>query len=164
MARTKTGTPGGTQQPAPRWGVLLRFWAPGSRQATRLRALFLFLAILPMLTFAGHWPAIRIDIPGTNLYVGVPEAPVADETEPHSHGPGTHDGDSGHAHEQHCHTGVARCSDVPFTGFSAFALMDESAAYLGAAALLTLLAVLAWSPTQDRSVIPSLQPPRSFAA
>src|SRR5690349_1959802 len=41
----------------------------------------LFATLLPTLTFFGHW-SLRIDIPGTQLYVGFPESHHHDDGAP----------------------------------------------------------------------------------
>ncbi len=118
----------------------------------------LLLALLPTLTFLGHW-SLHVDVPGTNLYVLlIPGEP----SEAH-----THDGaqqDSAQSHERHCHAGVASCSDIPFTGASPFALLNDSLAYLGAFGALTVLAVLFWRPRSSASVGPDLRPPKPLFA
>lgn len=128
--------------------------------APRFRSWALVVALLPTLTFLGHW-TLQFDIPGTNLFVLV----VPGETAPdaHTHDGGTQPGDN-HSHEQHCHAGVASCSDIPFTGASPFALLNDSLAYLGACGALTVLAVLFWRPVASASVSPDLRPPRLLAA
>ena len=56
----------------------------------------LLAAYLPALTFFGHWP-LSIDIPGTSLYVGLPQS-----------------GSSAVAgHESHCHAAAGSSSNVP---------------------------------------------------
>lgn len=124
----------------------------------RFRSWALVVAILPTLTFLGHW-TLHVDIPGTNLFVMV----VPGQPEPvHTHDAGQQD--DGHSHEQHCHAGVAACSDIPFTGASPFALLNDSLAYLGACGALTVLAVLFWRPGTSANVSPDLRPPRFLAA
>lgn len=115
--------------------------------AARVRHLLLLVAILPSLTFLGHW-ALQFDIPGTNSYVVV----VPGETHEDAH--------TEHTHEQHCHAGVATCTDVPFTGASPFALMHDSVIYLGASALLIVLGLNTWRPRQSTTIAPLLEPPR----
>jgi len=121
-------------------------------------AWLLLLAILPTLTFLGHWPGLSVGIPGTDLFLGVPgQAQAHDEGTSESPG---HDADG---HAQHCHSGVATCSDVPFTGASAFALLQEAVAAIGAAGLLTLLVVAVWAPDRLRLPLPETPPPRLWA-
>jgi hypothetical protein len=64
----------------------------------RRAALLLFAALLPMLTYVGHWPAFAIAIPGTAYELSLPF--VAAETAA---------GD----HHQHCHADAADCSSGP---------------------------------------------------
>lgn len=125
----------------------------------RVRAWALLVAFLPTLTFLGHW-TLHIDIPGTNEYLLVVPG------EPEHTGNHTNSHTDGHSsqtetHEQHCHAGVATCSDIPLTGISAFALLNESIAYLGAAGALVALALVAWRPRALNSIDPDLQPPRT---
>ncbi len=125
------------------------------RITSRTRSLTLVIALLPTLTFLGHW-SFHVDIPGTNLYLLiVPGEGGAASHDGHSHP----DGESG-AHDRHCHAGVATCSDVPLTSPSPFAHLGESLALLGAAAALIAVATLYWRPSSDLSVGPRLQPPR----
>jgi hypothetical protein len=130
-------------------------WTRG-RVSLRARAWVLWLALLPMLTFAGHW-TLRIDIPGTDLYLGLPVVSGADHHD---------ETDTGHAdgHEQHCHASAASCSDVPFAGASAFALLSETAALLGAGGLFTAINAGWWRPGSPAVVTPDLQPPRTLPA
>ena len=74
-------------------------------QATqvRRRSLTLFLCLLPMLTYIGHWPRIAFDVPFTNGYW---EIPFVSEPAGHHH---TADPRSEAEHEQHCHANVANC-------------------------------------------------------
>lgn len=120
----------------------------------RFRAWALLIAFLPTLSFLGHW-SLHVDIPGTNEYlVIVPGAPTASGT--HSHDGSTETGD----HGRHCHAAVASCSDIPLTGISAFALLNDSLAYLGAAGALIALAATAWQLRALNTIDPDLQPPR----
>lgn len=60
-------------------------------------AALLLAALLPMLTYFGHWPAVSIPIPGTGIAVAIPFA--AEEA------PGDH--------HQHCHGESAGCASSP---------------------------------------------------
>ena len=123
------------------WGVL----------STRVQYIALLVAILPSLTFLGHW-SLNLDIPGTDLYLTLIAA--SDH----------HDEHAGHddpqAHTNHCHANAASCTDVPFTGASPFAFLHDSIAYLGAGALLVVLTLRAWRPWSALTVGPELRPPR----
>jgi hypothetical protein len=109
----------------------------------------LLIALLPTLLFFGHWPDIQFSLPGTGLTLAVPFIS-------HDHS-GAPDEDG---HTQHCHANVGTCTDVPFTGASAFAYLSESVAALGIAAAFIGLVALCWRPLADQSVAPELQPPR----
>lgn len=114
----------------------------------RRLALWLLIALLPMLTFAGHWPT-HIDIPGTGLYLTLPFAgPVQGDANAHDHG-------------QHCHDDATGCSKTPSTAGVGFAMMNESIAALGAATLLIAVALRARSLSAPRELIPELRPPRT---
>lgn len=118
---------------------------------TRVQYLALLVAILPSLTFLGHW-SLKIDVPRTDLYLTL-IAP--------SHHDDEHAGnDDQQAHTNHCHANAASCTDVPFTGASPFALLGDSIAYLGAATLLVALTLGIWRPWATLTVGPELRPPR----
>jgi len=136
--------------------VSVQRWA--GRAAVRKIALGLFLSMLPTLTYFGHWPEVYLDIPGTGLVLGLPGSGA------HAHTPtgAEEDGAEG-AHRDHCHAESASCSDVPFTGVSAFAMVNRAIAVLGATGMLTLLAVRWWKPVYSHPLVPELQPPRRFA-
>lgn len=134
---------------------MARVWRHGwAGFAPGFRVWSLLLAILPTLTFLGHW-GLNIDIPGTDLYVTIIPGETGADGHTQSHGPAGQQ-----SHEQHCHAGVATCSDIPFTGASPFALLTDSLAKLGAAGALVALALLFWRPGRTASVGPELQPPR----
>jgi hypothetical protein len=118
------------------------------------REWLLLIAILPSLTFLGHW---EIDIPvsGTAWYVAFPGAHTAD----HHHDDGSGGGDH-EEHDRHCHANFSSCADVPFTGASPFAVLAECVALLGAAGTLVLLAATAWQPGKLLDIIPEPRPPR----
>lgn len=105
----------------------------------------LFAAMLPSLTFLGHWP-LRIDVPGTNLYVGLPE--TAD--------PGGHD------HTKHCHADAASCSDTPLTTTASIGMLADSLSFAGVSAPLIPL-TLAHLPGADQAHVgPMNPPPKAF--
>ncbi len=114
----------------------------------RRAALWLLLALLPMLTFAGHWPS-HIDIPGTNLYVTLPFASQA-----HDHA------GAGDDHGRHCHANAANCSDVPAAAGVSFALMNETIATLGVGALMVAIALASWQAPPALAISPELRPPK----
>lgn len=129
-------------------------WAGVSHKAA---SLLLLVALVPTLTFLGHW-TLHIDIPGTNLYVllipGEPEHTHADASQPEDEA----------SHSQHCHAGAASCSDIPFTGASPFALLSETVALLGEGAVLIAIALALWRPVRSLEVAPELLPPKLAAA
>ncbi len=89
------------------------------RRGRTLCALALLLALLPTLLFMGH--SLR---PGT-----MPIDSAAGVIDASATGPAHHE------HEQHCHEGLASCSDQPLTsGPGHFLLTDQP----GAAAPLAL--------------------------
>jgi len=124
------------------------------RRAQLAPSWVLVLALLPMLTFMGHWPA-TVSIPGTSLYVSIPLAGA----EPHA----THNdggGEGTHDHSQHCHGDSASCSDVPALAGVSFALLGEAVA-LGAAGGMLLLAIgRLWRPSTANALAPGRRPPR----
>ena len=110
----------------------------------------LLLAMLPMLTFMGHWPA-SFDIPGTSYYVGMPFTGA----QGHSH-----EGGEGHDHSSHCHGDSASCSDVPAQAGVSFGLMTEAIALVVAAAVLFAVAKTARTILREYVLSPEPQPPR----
>ena len=111
----------------------------------------LLAALLPMLTFVGHWPA-HLDIPGTDYYVALPfAAPV------HSHQTETD-------HGSHCHANSASCTDKPVGAGVGFALLNESLAMLGAAALLIAAASFARRMPDSIELTPEPGPPKCAVA
>lgn len=121
-----------------------------SSVAGRRRASWLLvLALLPTLTFFGHWPA-EISIPGTGYYLALPGAAPAPA------------GDDGHDHSSHCHADASSCSDVPATAGVTFAILNECVALFGACGLFVLLALRWWKPGEGFTPSPELEPPRAL--
>jgi hypothetical protein len=114
----------------------------------------LILALLPTLTFFGHWPQ-QVSIPGTNYYLAIPGSPAAA-----SEG----EASDGHDHSRHCHADAASCSDVPAASGVSFAVMNETLAFFGAGGLFVLLALRWWVPGEGFTPSPEIQPPRTLAA
>ncbi len=116
----------------------------------RRASLILALALLPTLTFFGHWPA-ELPIPGTSYYLALPgAAPASPE-------------DDGHDHSSHCHADAASCSDVPATAGVTFAVLNDVVALLGVSGLLLLLALRWWKPGEGFTPSPELEPPRALS-
>jgi len=138
--------------------------APGlTTSRLRWRSKFLLIAILPALTFFGHWPVITIHVPGAALDLTVPfvsEESAHEQAAGTAAGAGAGSSSDAHEHAQHCHADAGSCTDVPFTGASAFGLLDDTVAFLGAGALLTLIVATAWRPGRDAPIDPDLRPPR----
>lgn len=125
-----------------------------SSARTRRRASWVLLAaLLPMLTFMGHWPA-SLPIPGTDLYVSVP---FAGAEQHHSHEAEAEADEA--SHEQHCHAGAASCSDIPAAAGVSFGLMNQPVAFV-IGGLLLLMGVRWWQPRASTTISPVLQPPR----
>lgn len=133
-------------------------------QRLRWRSKLLLVAILPALTFFGHWPVITFHVPGAALDLTVPfvsEDAAHEQPAGTTGGPTAGSSSDAHEHTQHCHADAASCTDVPFTGASAFGLLNDTVAFLGAGALLMLMIATAWRPGQAASVGPDLRPPRA---
>lgn len=123
------------------------FGAPGLGTSPRVAHLTLMrwllaAAYLPALTFFGHWP-LSVDIPGTSLYVGLPES-----TTPEAHN-----------HKDHCHADAGSCSDTPVTTTGTVALLAESLAFedLDSPLIGMAAGLAAWQP--QAGVAPLLPPP-----
>lgn len=134
---------------------------PHARHASRARSWLLLVAIVPSLTFLGHWPELRVDIPGTNSYLVLPGG-EADHASGHSHNDAGGPAEE-HQHEQHCHANVASCSDIPFTGVSAFAMLAAAVAFLAISGQLVLVSPRIWQPERALQVDPSTPPPKRVA-
>lgn len=107
-------------------------------------AAWLLFALLPMLTFAGHWPE-TIDIPGTNLYLAVPFAAS------HAHADD---------HGGHCHAESAGCSDTPVPAATGFAVLNEALLALVTAGLLVAAAACTALTPESQAVEPRRRPPK----
>ncbi|MCC7366020.1 MAG: hypothetical protein IT303_16770 [Dehalococcoidia bacterium] len=130
----------------------------GAPRAALRRALPLVLlaALLPMLSYAGHWE-LHLRLPGFEA-----TTPAA-HTHDHHAADATHSDDADR-HAEHCHGGPASCSDVPFAGSSAFALAGQALAVLGSEGQLLALAALTWAPHRGQTIVPELRPPRPSPA
>jgi hypothetical protein len=119
--------------------------------AGRRRASFILaFALLPTLTFFGHWPA-ELPIPGTAYYLALPgAAPASGE-------------DDGHDHSRHCHADAGSCSDAPASAGVTFAILNEFVTLLGASGIFLLLALRWWNPGEGFTPSPELEPPRALS-
>lgn len=108
----------------------------------------LFLALLPSLSFFGHWPN-EFAIPGTAYAIAIP---------------GAAGGTDAHDHASHCHAEAASCSDAPAAAGVSFALMNESLTLLVAGGVLVLLALRWCVPGEDHPLSPEPAPPRFLSA
>lgn len=138
--------------------------ADGRQQAGRWRAWILLVAFVPSLTFAGHWPALAITIPFVRATIVVNLGGASRTGHDDGAASGQAQGDDAEQHARHCHADAASCSDIPFTGGSAFALLQDSVALLAAAATLSAIVGSCWLPHGSQSLFPEPPPPRlSFA-
>ncbi len=112
----------------------------------------MLVALVPSLTFIGHW-TLRLPIPGTGFYVGLPATPAAADS---TAAAGDHAG--------HCHSDSESCSNTPLAGASAVAVLSQAVTLLGASAALVALAALTWRPDRVLTLAPELRPPRIAAA
>lgn len=118
--------------------------------SARAGSAFLFVALLPSVTFFGHWQ-VRVEIPGTDYYVGASQPQIDSHSE------------DGHNHASHCHENMATCSDVPFTGGATVAMLQDEVS------VLHLLGLAHPSPLTEAVAHdagarqPDLQPPRMSA-
>lgn len=139
--------------------------APSHRTLTRavrmMAPWLLLVGYLPSLTFLGHVP-LDFNIPGTSLYIGMPESSAALL---HTDVPAATGGDTGydHVHEEHCHTNMGSCSDAPLTASASFGLMGWVISLLGAGAAAIAISGRWWRPHFDLLARPLLPPPRPAA-
>jgi hypothetical protein len=127
---------------------------PGHSRNERLRSWLLLVALAPILTFMGHWPG-SLPIPGTDLFVTVPFAGQAADSE-----------GGEHSHGQHCHGDSDGCSDAPVAANVGLALLSTPLSPAGASGIFVALMLLWWQPKSSTAIGPELQPPRpdpSFA-
>lgn len=118
----------------------------------------LLIGYLPSLTFLGHIP-LDFNIPGTSFYVGMPE--LAGALTHHDFVSTTLVGDAYiHIHEEHCHTNMGSCSDVPYTGSASFAMMGWVISFLGVAAVAFALMDKWWRPKGEAPIRTPAPPPR----
>lgn len=120
----------------------------------------LVVALLPMLTFFGHWPAIEAAIPGTSYVARVPlTGPTYGSGQASTH---IHTGEESapHDHSQHCHADVEGCSDTPVPGLSTVTMLQQELSYLGAATVACARCMAPASPLRPVTLVPLDPPPR----
>ena len=119
-------------------------------QGTRWAAALLILSLLPMQTYLGHWD-LRIDIPGTDYYWGMPSAIQGSNT--------TQEHVTNHG--EFCRGDTASCAGTPAVAGASFGVMAMVVALLGTHARGRTVTGHAWMPPYARSVAPELLPPRT---
>jgi hypothetical protein len=131
-------------------------------RSSRVRHLILIVALLPMLTYLGHWPAIEFPIPGTGAYWQLP----------FSEGWGTGHGEDGHSrshrstgsddgnHAQHCHTDMGSCLHATIGAIAAAAILLASLAFIGQASRFVAWEMRAATPVKDWLSAPLTPPPQ----
>lgn len=122
--------------------------------------MLMLLALLPMLTFMGHWPRITVDLPGDSEFVLSPGSQHGSGSIAHTHTGGGADSDEGH-HGEHCHSGVATCTDIPFTGGVTVLNLQETVLGLGLSSAAFRAAAWAGTILTPAAIDPDLRPPRS---
>lgn len=128
--------------------------APKGSPARPQRASWvLLLALMPMLTFMGHWPS-SLPIPGTGLYVTVPLAGPAPNAGSEEH----------HDHSKHCHGEAASCADAPVAAGVGLALMNTLVSIPPATGLLFITVLVAALPLRSNTLAPEPRPPRGRTA
>ncbi len=127
-----------------------------STGARNFASKLLFLSLLPTLLFVGHW-TLRIDIPGTNYYIGPAVTQASNTHHHHDASPGE---ERAHDHGQHCHANSATCADAAAVPTAPVANLAEGLAALGAESPWRQI------PTETRGLtgwtsVPTSPPPRS---
>ena len=120
-----------------------------ARRRAETLAAVLLVALLPMLTFFGHWE-LRFDLPGTLYFFSWPT----------DSGAGRGDPGASHDHAGHCHGELASCTNSPATAAAPVALLGSELAIDAAGAPLLAALVDAWQPTAVNNVAPDTPPPR----
>jgi hypothetical protein len=126
----------------------------------RARHAVLLLALLPMLTYMGHWPSLEFPIPGTGAYWQLPFSDGwgagHDDSAGHSHSHDTEEGD----HAQHCHTNMGSCLVATVGAIAAAAILMAVVAFIGRASRLVGWETAAQTPPLDWLAAPLTPPPR----
>ncbi len=125
-----------------------------SRQAARNRlfAWLLLFAILPAVTYFGHWEIPQLGIPGTNLYIGLPGTSPATPERGHSHAADSSD----HSRHGHGTSGEGASASAPATA----AVFNEAVMFFGLM-VVAAVALFTWRPSRILTITPVLQPPRA---
>ncbi len=113
----------------------------------------MLFAILPAVTYFGHWEIPQLGIPGTNLYIGLPETSPSTPERGHSHAADTSD------HSRHGHGESGKGASSGATTIAA--VLGEAVMFFGLMAVAAV-ALFAWRPFRVLTVAPPLQPPRAF--
>jgi len=126
------------------------------RQAARNRlfAGLMLLAILPAVTYFGHWEIPHLGIPGTDLYIALPGNSPPTAERGHSHAADTSD----HSRHGHGTSGEGASASAPATA----AVFNEAVMFFGLM-VVAAVALFAWRPSRILTITPVLQPPRAFA-
>lgn len=120
----------------------------------RRRSLFLLVALLPMLTYLGHWPRLGFDVPLTGGYWELPFV---------SGPPSSHHGseaDEEPHHAQHCHADSASCLNGTAEAIAFGALLAAFIDTLGADGPSLILPLASRRLPQGRTLSPDRPPPR----
>lgn len=112
----------------------------------------MLLAVLPAITYFGHWEIPHVAIPGTDLYIGLPGTSTSPEGG-HSHASDTSD----HSRHGHGESGKGASTGAPTIA----AVLNEAVMFFGLMAVAGV-ALLAWRPSRVLTIAPPLQPPRAF--
>lgn len=124
--------------------------------SARTCSLLLLLALAPMLTYFGHWPQVRVDVPGTGGYWELPFAS--------GHGGAGHTHAAHEAsHAQHCHSDMGSCLNGTSGAIAFAALLATAVAFIGRDAPLLRRDTLVRTIAAGRIESPPTPPPRAAA-
>lgn len=121
----------------------------GTRSSANRRIpLLLLCALLPTLTFFGHWPSVALPIPGTRYVLSIPfasETPAAGD------------------HHQHCHSESAQCSSGPGSLALGISLLAAAIAVALPGGVLRPMAADCRRLVLQNTPSPEPSPPRTVA-